>query len=60
MALAKITPVHIAIDELDETIKRLTRAKAALLATLPKKIKQKRKPGRDFIINPLNGQKGFY
>lgn len=60
MALAKMTPTHIAIQTLDDTIASLKKQKAALIALLPKKKKGPLRKEDRFIVNPLTGKKEYY
>ncbi len=60
MSLAKMTPIHVAIAEIDDSIKRLRQAKMALIATLPVEKRKKKLPGQRFLVHPITGEKGYY
>ncbi|MCG8636258.1 MAG: hypothetical protein MI863_20670 [Desulfobacterales bacterium] len=66
MALQKLTPVHKAIynaiHAIDESISRLKKQRAALVACLPadKKSRRRKTKGKSFIVNPLTGEKGYF
>ncbi|MCK5312770.1 MAG: hypothetical protein KAJ62_11705 [Desulfobacteraceae bacterium] len=55
MALAKLTPTHMAIQSIDDTIKALKLHKAELIATLP--VVKKKPPGPMHITHPITGKK---
>lgn len=56
MALKKITPVHMAIQAIDDTIKDLKLRRAELIATLPRVNEASRKK-KQYLVHPLTGEK---
>ncbi len=60
MALQKMTPIHIAIHTIDETIKDLQKQKVALLALLPREKRKKQDRNERYIINPYTKKKEYY
>lgn len=56
MALKKITPVHMAIQAIDDTIRELKLRRAELVATLPQEKKTSRKR-KQYLVHPLTGEK---
>jgi hypothetical protein len=63
MALKKITPVHEAIDAIDETIRALKLQRAALIATLPapkRNSKAKQQKGSSYLVHPITGKKAYF
>ncbi len=60
MALKKITPLHKAIQALEDAMKELRLQHAALVSLLPPAETEKKKRGRPYIVNPITKEKGYY
>lgn len=57
----QMTPVHLAIAALDETIAALRRQRGALVATLPPRPRPGEKcRGRRRVWNPIKGKYDFF
>ncbi|MCP3941677.1 MAG: hypothetical protein GY710_09385 [Desulfobacteraceae bacterium] len=52
--MKQVTPTHMAIQAIDETIRDLKLRRAELAATLPKR---KKHTGPMYFTNPLTGKK---
>ena len=57
MALKKLTPTHMAIQSIDDTIKALKLHRAELAATLP--VVKKRRSKKMYLTHPLTGKKSL-
>lgn len=53
--LKPLSPIALAIDSIDETIRKLRLRRNELAALLPKQVRQRQ--ADNYVINPLNGRR---